>query len=128
VQRHRHFYVFLRRKVCQQVVALEDKAHLVEPHLGERILRQGDDVFAVHAHVPPARLFQSADDVEQRGLARAARPHQTDHLAARHVGKQTYQPVTASDPTLPVAASFIPHLDTTNDLAFSRPPERPSAE
>jgi hypothetical protein len=44
------------------------------------------------------------------------------------VGKQTYQPVTASNPTLPVVALFVPHLDTINDLAFSRPPERPSAE
>ena len=80
----RHHHVLQRAELPQQVMELEDEADLPVPHRRER----GGGLLAVHQPVEPdlarRRRVEGAQQVEQRALARAARPHDGDELPPAH--------------------------------------------
>ena len=51
---------------------------------------------------PSLGLIEPGDQVEQRGLARAARPHQAQELAGRHVEREAFEHVDPFAPALKI--------------------------
>ena len=68
-----------------QAVALEDEAHLARADFVEGAVLELGDVAPVEHHVARGGSCQAADDVEQRRLARARRPHHREELAVAHL-------------------------------------------
>jgi hypothetical protein len=60
---------------------LEDETEGLATDLGEEALRQARDLAAVHEHPAGGGFGHGADDAEQRGLARPARPLEDRDLA-----------------------------------------------
>ena len=81
----RHGDVVARREVGQQVELLKHEADGAScaGWCGRR--RSGCEILPGHAHLAGGRRRESADDVEQRGFARAGRPHDGQELAALDV-------------------------------------------
>src|SRR5690606_21725718 len=77
----RELDVLVDRQLVDQVEALEDEAERAPPEVGPAALVVARDVGAVEDEPPAAGLVEQAEDVEQRGLAAAARPHDGDELA-----------------------------------------------
>ena len=77
--------VFDRRQVRDHVKLLEDDADLVTAQ--ERQLVVGDfrDVDAVQKHRAARRVIHAADDIHERRLARAGRPHDGEPIALFHL-------------------------------------------
>jgi hypothetical protein len=67
----------------QQVEELEDEADLVPPHSGQVIVGQVGEAFPVDADLTGGWPIESADEIQECGLAGAGRPDDGDHLAAR---------------------------------------------
>ena len=64
----------------QQVVCLEHEAYLAVAYLGEAVVTELADLFAVQGVCPGRRDVQAAEDVHQRRFARPGRAHDCDHL------------------------------------------------
>ena len=63
------------RALRQQVVVLEDEADVPVAEVGQLALGQGERVLAVEADGAGGRPVEGAEDVQQRALAGAGRPH-----------------------------------------------------
>ncbi len=77
----RHHDVLQRRGARQEVEALEDEAQLLGPHQRPLVRRQAAHLLAVEPELAGAGPVEAAQDVHQRGLARAGGPHQGHHFA-----------------------------------------------
>src|SRR5262249_28507385 len=80
----RQHYVFERREIGDEMKLLEDEADLFRTktvQLGRRHFR---DIATVDPDFPAGRLVETPDQVHQRGLPRAGRPHDGQPLAGRH--------------------------------------------
>jgi hypothetical protein len=75
VVQQRQQHVFGRGQPGQQVVRLEDEADLAVPHAGQLVLAQPADVLPIQHVRAAGRAVQAAQDVHQRGLARAGGSH-----------------------------------------------------
>ena len=64
-----------------QVERLEDEAGPVAPQPGRVIVRQLADGLALEDDLAARRLVEPAEDLEERRLARAGRPHEGHELA-----------------------------------------------
>ena len=102
-------HVLLRAQRAEQVEELEDEADVVAAQLRQRLV-VGAVVAAARDGDGAGRWrLERADDVQQRALARARRPHDRDHLAGRH------HEVDAVECTH-LRASFAEHLHEVPDL------------
>ena len=110
LQEQRELDVLEDREHLHQVEALEDEADAVEPQIGERPLRELRGVLAVHLHRAAGRGVDAADQVEQRGLARARRPGDGEELAAVHVERHAAQRVDVGLAEQ-VVLGDVPHRD-----------------
>ena len=64
---------------------LEDEADLLAPHARQFVVGQAGHVAAVEVVAAAVGAVEQADDVEQRGLAGAGRPHDGEVFAGRDV-------------------------------------------
>src|SRR5690606_18284804 len=78
----RQFDVLNCREHREQVVELEDEAHLPGPELGALVVRERRGVGAIDQDLALVDRVQSRQAVEQGRLATAGRSHDRDHLAA----------------------------------------------
>ena len=75
--------VFERRQRRQQVEELEDESDLVAAHPRQVVVGEAGERLAVDAHTAGGRTVESADEIEERRLARSGGSDDRDHLAAR---------------------------------------------
>ena len=78
----RHEHVFKRRQLGQQVIELEDEPERAVAQLVALAFGQVVDPLAVEQHLARFGRVEQAQQVQERALARAAGPHDRDHLAA----------------------------------------------
>ena len=79
--RQRQQDVLLRGEDRQQVERLEDEADLVAAQLGQRLVVERRELVAVDLDGPRRRAVEPGEDVHQRRLAGARRPHDGDEAA-----------------------------------------------
>lgn len=70
---------------------LENEADALVAELRQGPIAQARDIAAVDLHAAAVGTRQRADDLQKRGLTRAAGPHDGDHLALRHVERNAFQ-------------------------------------
>jgi hypothetical protein len=68
---HRHHHVLARGEFRQQEMELEHEADPRQPDRGARVVVERGGRRAVDQHVALARRVEQAEQVEQRGFARA---------------------------------------------------------
>ena len=68
----------------QQIEPLKHEADLVAAQLGALRVVHGNEIVAVHQHVPARGLRQSSHHIEQRGLAAARGAHHGHEFARQH--------------------------------------------
>ena len=91
--RQRHVEVLVHGQVIDQVVALEDEADVRLLQLGALLLPERVNRLAVQVVLARPRRVVHAEDVQQRGLAGARRPHDRHELAGREVERDPAQDV-----------------------------------
>jgi hypothetical protein len=75
----------------QQVVHLEHEAHVRAAPLGERRVGHAVDGQAVHFDTAHRGPVETAQQVEQGGLARTGGTHERDEIAARKIQVQFFE-------------------------------------
>ena len=90
-QQQRQFDIAFRRQFRHQVVELENKANMPGSPTGERRVGQLVDTLATHCDAAAIRVVEPADQIEGRGLARPARPHDGEEFALRHLKVESRQ-------------------------------------
>ena len=80
-EQQRQFHVFERREHGDQVVELKDEADVTSAPRGQRALRQGADFRIADADRAARRPIDAGEEVQQCGLARAGRAHQSQEVA-----------------------------------------------
>ncbi len=78
----RQLDVLARGEACDEVVELEDEAHVVAPVEGKALLVELRDVAPVEENLPRGGLLHAAEHVEHRGLAGPRRAHDEHEFAA----------------------------------------------
>ena len=73
--------VLLGREHREQVEELEDEADVPPAELGQRVVAEVADLRVGDPHVALVRSVEPGEDVHQRGLTGARRPHDCDQLA-----------------------------------------------
>jgi hypothetical protein len=73
------------RERWKQLILLEDETQVLTAKANALLTGHPVDVFAQHFELATARIQQSSDDRQQRGLARAAWPNQKGHLTQWHI-------------------------------------------
>src|SRR5690606_27205537 len=81
----RELDVLQARLPRQQVEGLEDEPDPAVAHVGEAVVREAADVLAVEDVAAAGGGVEAADDVHERALPRAARPHDGDVLPPLHL-------------------------------------------
>ncbi len=81
----RHFGITERREIPEQVVPLEDEPEVLATKLGELVRLHRAGLAARHAVGSRRRPIEAAENVHQRGLARARLPDDRHHLAGVNV-------------------------------------------
>ena len=84
-EQQRQLDVALGRQHRQQVVHLEHEADVIRAPLAERAVAERVGALAGDLDRAGARPVQAADQVQQRRLARARRPHQREEIPFRDV-------------------------------------------
>ena len=79
----RHGHVFSRREVRQQVVPLPYETDLLIPKFRNRFVSLRFQRLRCKVYCTARRRVQRSQQMQQRAFARARRPHDRDHLAAR---------------------------------------------
>src|SRR5262245_28899310 len=83
-KQERQLHVFIGREHRQKMVKLKDEPDAARPPLRELAFRHLRDMRVADPHVAGAGPIQSRDQIEQRCLARARRPHDAQELALGH--------------------------------------------
>ncbi len=78
-------HIFQHAALRQQVMILKHEADVAIAEIGERGLRQIENFLVVEAHRAAGWLVESAENMKQRALAGAARPHNGQGFAAIEV-------------------------------------------
>ncbi len=84
-EEQRHFDVALGAEHREQVVELEDEADVPRAPFGELSAGEPVDSLAGHLHFALVGAVEPADQVQQRGLARAGGTHQGQELTGGHL-------------------------------------------
>src|SRR5438105_8078450 len=94
----------------RSVVELEHEADVVRAPAGELAAAELIDAAAADADLARGRLIESADEIEERRLARARRTHERDEVA---LGDVEIEPVQDFDllPAALVDLGDLGHLD-----------------
>ena len=79
------------RELRQQLVELEDEAHVAVAEVGELLLRERGGVDAVDTYRTAVGTVEGADNLQQGGLAGAAGADDADDLAAVDVEVNAFQ-------------------------------------
>src|SRR5712691_1288647 len=72
--------VLLDGEAREEIEALEHEADLPEPQVAQRVDGEPGEVAARHDDPPGARPIESGEQIEERRLARPARPHDGEKL------------------------------------------------
>src|SRR5215470_11369343 len=118
-QRERQLDVLERGQHRHQVVELENEADRARPPVGELRLAEPRDVDAVDQDLARIGLVDPGDQVEQRRLARAGRPHQAEEVAALHVERDVVQH-RHHLPAAAVGLEDVPDADERRRIGFGR--------
>src|SRR5690606_22216462 len=78
-------HVLERGELAQEVMKLKHESDLPVPHRGELLRRQVAVGRSIEAYGAVGRLVQRAEEMQKSALARAARAHYRDELAAGYV-------------------------------------------
>ena len=78
------FDVFIYSGVRENIVALQDKAHMVAAKHGGFVRREGQHIRVEHAQAAAVRRVQQAQQMQQGGLAAARRAHDGHKFPWRH--------------------------------------------
>ena len=89
--RERQLDVLVHRQVVEQVIALEDEADVRLLQRGTLLLRERVDRLSHEQVLAAPGAVVHAEDVEQRRLAGAGRPHDRDELACLDVERDAAQ-------------------------------------
>ena len=89
--KQRQLDILVGRQHGQQVVELEDEADVPRPPAGELAFGHRRDFGVADADFAGRRLVEPGDQVEQRRLARAGRPHEREKFAGGDVERQVVQ-------------------------------------
>ena len=99
------------------MIELEDEADVPRPPAGQLPFRHlGDQLVADHDFALAGRV-EPGDQVQQRGLARAAGPHQAEKLALRHVQGDAVEHV---EPLAAAAEELVNAVNANNHAVFSK--------
>jgi hypothetical protein len=111
----RHGRILGGRERWKQLILLEDETQVLTAKANALLTGHPVDVFAQHFELATARIQQSSDDREQRGLARAAWPNQKGHLTQWHIQIHIpqYQRLDLT------AAKFLTKSTATGTAVFS---------
>src|SRR3954464_2816749 len=74
-------YVFLHVEGRHEVEELIDKTNVLAAEQSQMWLCQRGDIETIDAHRPTVRTIDAADEIQQRGFARAAAAEDSHHLA-----------------------------------------------
>ena len=77
--------VFQHGALRQEVMVLKDETDVPVAVVGEAAFAEGERILAVEPHGAGSRPVERAEDVQQRALARAGRPHDGEGVAALHL-------------------------------------------
>ena len=124
VVQQRQQHVLDRRQAGQQVVGLEDKADLPVADAGQLVLAQVAHVLSVQHVGAAGGPVQAAQDVHQRGLARARGAHDGQELAPFH--SQVHPPQRV-DGHVTHAVDFGQFFDFNQVLSHSITPSFPGS-
>src|SRR3972149_3261054 len=115
IQAHRNIIAAVEKR--QQIGILENEADLVEPQPAQIGLEPAlvIDELAAERVPPAARLQNTGDAVQQRGLAGAARSHQPDHLAWEDFHIDVDQGIDARSPL----AEMLGQMFDAHDRLFA---------
>jgi hypothetical protein len=94
--RERDVEVFVDREVIEQVVALKHEADVLLVQLGAILGRELVHRLVEKVVLPRPRAVVHADDVQQRRLSGARRPHDGDELPLLHIQVDPAQHVRAA--------------------------------
>ena len=86
-----YHHILEGRKFGQQLVKLEDKPDVTVPEAGHLAVGQVVHPFAVVAYLAAVGLVEGTDNLQQRGLAGAARPYDSDNFALLDGGVDSLQ-------------------------------------
>jgi hypothetical protein len=92
-QQQGQFDVLERGEHGDEVVHLEDEADVARAPVGQLAAGHVRDLIAGHADSPARRNVETAQQIEQSGLARPARPHEGHEIALVDVKIQALQDV-----------------------------------
>ncbi len=112
------FHVLESGQDRNQVVHLEDKAHVACAPGREPSGRHVSDLIAGHRDAAGGRQIEPSQQVEERGLARAAGTHEGDELAFVDVQVQALKDVDLLAAAL-VLLVQVAHSDQAGALLFS---------
>ena len=109
-EQQRQLDVALGGEHRHEVVELEHEADVVRAPAGELAAAELIDAAAADADLARGRLIESADEIEERRLARARRTHERDEVA---LGDVEIEPVQDFDllPAALVDLGDLGHLD-----------------
>jgi hypothetical protein len=92
---HRDHYVFLRGKIFEEKMELEDESEEFIPLSRQRVVHQMGDVFILDAHLPAIGLIEEAKNVEERAFAAAGWAYNGVDRAALELERDAAQGVDA---------------------------------
>ena len=95
------------------MVELEDETDVPRPPAGQPPFRHGRNQLVAHPDFALAGRVESGNQVQERGLAGAARPHQAEKLTLRHVERHAVEHVQS---LAAAAEELVDSLDA-NDQA-----------
>src|SRR6266850_1590206 len=117
-QQQRQFDIALRAQHRHQVVELEHEADVVRAPVCELAAGKLVNAAAADADLARARLIETADQIEQRGLARAGRTHQRDEVALGNIQSESVQDL---DFLLAALVNLADAADLDHRLGHSNP-------
>ena len=120
----RDLHVLQRREVGDQVVKLEDKAHLRAAEGGQALFVKGGELLGADKDPAPGEGVHAAQDVQKRGLARAGLPHDDAELPLPHGEAHVVQ---GGDLHLPGAVDLFYVFKADEVLVHGPPPARQRA-
>ena len=114
-QQQRQLDVFLGIQHRHQVVELEHQAYVARAPRGQAAVRQLVDSFAADLYGALAGPIETADQIEQRGLAGSRGAHQRQELAFRNLQIESAKHVDFLAPAL----EYLVYISNA-DQAFHR--------
>src|SRR5215212_12075979 len=81
IQQHRKLYVLAGGQDGKKIMSLKDKSQLLTAQGSQLFLVVVPQVVVIEQHLTRSRLIQATQQIQQRGLAATARPHDGNKLS-----------------------------------------------